>query len=157
MQRPPAKLVAHHPAQQAILTQEICSMLLLPVFLPVLRYSWAASTASPPMDTLSAPDLKYSEATSRADQCLPSASVNSRMPPPTVSGTNTPSLACLTTCPVHALSCQVPGQQTDQVPCNITTCANITPQLTRLTYPLMLACVQSQQSSLFHAGRLETC
>ena len=79
-------------------TQEICSMLLVPVFWPVRLYSSAASTASPPMDTLSAPDLKYSEATSRADQCLPSASVNSLMPPPTVNGTNTPSLACLTTC-----------------------------------------------------------
>ena len=73
-------------------------MLLVPVFWPVRLYSSAASTASPPMDTLSAPDLKYSEATSRADQCLPSASVNSLMPPPTVNGTNTPSLACLTTC-----------------------------------------------------------
>ncbi len=73
-------------------------MLLVPVFWPVRLYSSAANTASPPMDTLSAPDLKYSEATSRADQCLPSASVNSRMPPPTVNGTNTPSLACRTTC-----------------------------------------------------------
>lgn len=72
-------------------------MLLLPVFLPVLRYSSAAKTASPPMETLSAPDLKYSDATSSADQCLPSASVNSLMPPPTVRGTKTPSLACLTT------------------------------------------------------------
>jgi len=73
-------------------------MLLVPVFWPVRLYSSAANTASPPIDTLSAPDLKYSEATSSADQCLPSASVNSLMPPPTVNGTNTPSLACLTTC-----------------------------------------------------------
>ena len=79
------------------LTQDICSMLLLPVFLPVLQYSSAAKTASPPIDTLSAPDRKYSDATSSADQCLPSASVNSLMPPPTVRGTNTPSLACRTT------------------------------------------------------------
>jgi hypothetical protein len=51
----------------------------------------AASTASLPMDTLSAPDRKYSAATARAEWGVPSGSVVPRMPPPTVSGTNTPS------------------------------------------------------------------
>ena len=47
---------------------------------------------------LSAPERKYSAATSSAECVLPSASVKPRMPPPTVSGTNTPSEVCLNTC-----------------------------------------------------------
>lgn len=39
-------------------TLDICSMLLLPVALPVRRYSSAASTESLPMEILSAPDLR---------------------------------------------------------------------------------------------------
>lgn len=69
-----------------------------PVGALLLRmYSSAASTASPPMLTLSAPDRKYSDATSRALYVFPSASVKPLMPPPTVSGTNTFSEACFKT------------------------------------------------------------
>ena len=46
-------------------------------------YSSAEKTASPPMETLSAPDRKYFEATSNADQTFPSESVYSLIPPPT--------------------------------------------------------------------------
>lgn len=92
-------LPLHDGRQGNQFTQEICSMLVHPVLWPVARYCSAASTASLPMDTLSAPDLKYSAATSSALQNLPLASVNSRMPPPTVSGTKTPLDACLSTCP----------------------------------------------------------
>ena len=40
-------------------------MLVAPVRSPVSRYASAMATASLPMDTLSAPDRKYSLATSR--------------------------------------------------------------------------------------------
>ena len=73
-------------------------MAVLPVFSPVRMYSSAASTASLPMDTLSAPERKYSAATSSALYRRPSASVKPRIPPPTVSGTKTPSEARLSTC-----------------------------------------------------------
>mmetsp|Transcript_11287 Transcript_11287/g.27659 ORF Transcript_11287/g.27659 Transcript_11287/m.27659 type:complete len:279 (-) Transcript_11287:904-1740(-) len=79
-------------------TALICSMLVLPVSLPVLMYSSATSTASLPMDTLSAPDRKYAAATSSALYSLPLPSLKPRMPPPMVSGTNTRSLACCSTC-----------------------------------------------------------
>ena len=67
------------------------------VSLSVIYSSWsyeashssAAKTASEPIETLSAPDLKYSEATSSAEKTLPSGSVTSRMPPPIVRGTKT--------------------------------------------------------------------
>mmetsp|Transcript_24178 Transcript_24178/g.52815 ORF Transcript_24178/g.52815 Transcript_24178/m.52815 type:complete len:381 (+) Transcript_24178:1082-2224(+) len=78
-------------------TSLICSMLVLPSFLPAARYCSATSTASEPIETLSAPDLKYAAATSSALYVLPSLSLKPRMPPPTVSGTNTRSLACLST------------------------------------------------------------
>eukprot|EP00976_Prorocentrum_cordatum_P091758 1188649-Prorocentrum_minimum.AAC.1 len=72
-------------------------MPLLPVSSPVLTSSSAANTLSLPMDTLSAPLRKYSAATSSAVYTLPVPSVNPRMPPPTVSGTNTVSLAIRST------------------------------------------------------------
>ncbi|KAJ6260585.1 LOW QUALITY PROTEIN: hypothetical protein Dda_4811 [Drechslerella dactyloides] len=57
----------------------------------VLIYSSAARTASLPIETLSAPDLKYIVATWSAETEVPSASITSRIPPPIVSGTNTDS------------------------------------------------------------------
>ena len=53
----------------------------LAVLTPVLMYSSAMSTASEPMEILSAPDRKYSDAISNAVVTVPSALVVSRMPP----------------------------------------------------------------------------
>ena len=48
-----------HPRTCAPYTREICSMAVLPPFcFPDARYSSAASTASLPMEILSAPDLR---------------------------------------------------------------------------------------------------
>ena len=52
-----------------------------------VQYCRAERTASLPIDTLSAPARKYRDATSSALHVLPSPSVISRIPPPTVSGT----------------------------------------------------------------------
>mmetsp|Transcript_4991 Transcript_4991/g.8662 ORF Transcript_4991/g.8662 Transcript_4991/m.8662 type:complete len:228 (-) Transcript_4991:745-1428(-) len=76
---------------------EICSIPVFPVSFPVAMKSSAANTDSDPMDTLSAPERKYSAATSSAVCTFPFSSVNPRIPPPTVSGTNTVSLASRST------------------------------------------------------------
>lgn len=73
-------------------------MELNPVKTPEARKLSAANTASLPIEILSAPARKYCAATSSADQYFPEGSVYSRMPPPTVSGTNTSSDELSSTC-----------------------------------------------------------
>lgn len=48
-------------------------MLLSPVLTPDARYASTTNTASEPMDTLSAPERKYAEATSSAERFVPSS------------------------------------------------------------------------------------